>query len=305
MVEDNHRLLSLTVQEAGGRLDKYLADKLDDLSRSRVQALIREGQVRVDGRVRKPSYRLAGGEVLKVCIPPPKEVSLEPEAIPLDIIYEDEDILVVNKPAGMVVHPAAGHWQGTLVNALLGYMPGLASIGGELRPGIVHRLDKDTSGLVVVAKNDRAHRYLQRQFRARQVEKVYLALVEGVPKEPRGVIIAPIGRDPTQRKRMGVVTGGREAETEYRVERSFPQHSLLEVRPRTGRTHQVRVHLAYIGHPVVGDRVYGRRKPTVPLGRQFLHAQRLAFRLPKDDQSREFLVPLPADLIQVLELLER
>jgi 23S rRNA pseudouridine1911/1915/1917 synthase len=297
--------LSLTADEGGQRLDRYLADRLDSLSRSRVQALIREGQVRVDGQVQKPSYRLTGGEVLEVHIPPPREVSLEPEAIPLDIVYEDGDILVVDKPAGMVVHPAVGHQEGTLVNALLGYLPELASIGGELRPGIVHRLDKDTSGLVVVARNDSSHRDLQRQFQERQVEKVYLALVEGAPEEPRGAIIAPIGRDPAHRKRMAVVQGGREAETHYTVQRCFPHHSLLEVRPRTGRTHQVRVHLAYIGHPVAGDRVYGRRKPSLPLERQFLHARRLAFRLPEDGQRKEFSAPLPAELVQVLELLER
>jgi 23S rRNA pseudouridine1911/1915/1917 synthase len=240
-----------------------------------------------------------------VTVPPPEEIGLEAEHIPVTIIYQDADIIVVDKPAGLTVHPAPGHPQGTLVNALLAACPDLREISGTLRPGIVHRLDKDTSGLLVVAKNDRAMRSLQAQLKERQAHKTYLALVHGVPKPREGQIEAPIGRHPKNRKKMAVVEGGRESVTRYRVREEFPDgqgrggYALLEVEPVTGRTHQIRVHLAAIGHPIVGDTVYGRASKL--LGRQFLHAHRLGFRMPASGREIEFESPLPGDLRGVLE----
>jgi 23S rRNA pseudouridine1911/1915/1917 synthase len=226
---------------------------------------------------------------------------LAPEAIPLDIVYEDADLIVVNKPAGLVVHPAAGHAHGTLVHAILARCPDLAGIGGALRPGIVHRLDRDTSGLIVIAKNDAAQFALQRQFKNRTVEKVYLALVEGIPHQLHGRIEAPIGRDPRHRQRMAVVAhGGRPAQTDYRVVEVLGHHALIEVRPRTGRTHQIRVHLASLGYPVAGDRVYGRQRRLPALSRQFLHAWRLTLDLPSTGERRTFAASLPPDLRAVL-----
>jgi 23S rRNA pseudouridine1911/1915/1917 synthase len=244
----------------------------------------------------------AGSHVL-VRIPPPEPTALEPEAIPLSIIFENDDLLVVDKPAGMVVHPAAGHSRGTLVHAALAHAPSMVGIGGEGRPGVVHRLDRDTSGLILLAKNDQAHRWLQEQFRTRQVSKVYLALVDGCPPTPTGRIEASIGRDTTQRKHMAVVAPhkGRDAASEYRTLESFPQHTLLEVHPITGRTHQIRLHLAFLGCPVAGDTIYGQRKPTIPIKRHFLHAVYLSVSLPGESQPRTFEAPLPQELERVLE----
>jgi 23S rRNA pseudouridine1911/1915/1917 synthase len=286
------------------RLDKFLVTCLPEFSRSRLQDLIKDGMVTVDG---KPAGKV--GQVLEhpvevvVCIPPPLPSDLQAEDIPLEIIYENDDLLVINKPAGMVVHPAAGHHSGTLVNAALGHLPDLEGIGGEQRPGVVHRLDKETSGLILMAKNERAHRWLQDQFRLRRVEKVYLALVDGRPPSPAGRVEASIGRNPTQRRQMAVVSPakGREAISEYRTLESFSQHTLLEVHPITGRTHQIRLHLAFIGCPVVGDTVYGGRHPTLPLTRHFLHAYRLAIRLPNENTSHTFIAPLPEELVKTLE----
>ena len=289
----------------GGRLDQVLVRLLPEQSRSRVQHWIREGHVSVAGtRVTRPSLRLQGGETIAVDLPAASPTELRPESIALDVIYEDDDLLVVNKAAGMVVHPSPGHESGTLVHAVLGHAPDLAGVGGEIRPGIVHRLDRDTSGLIVVAKDERSLRALQDQFRLKSVEKVYQALVDGRPPTREGRVEAPIGRDSRHRQRMTVVPEGkgREAVTEYRVRESLPAHALLEARPRTGRTHQLRVHLAFLGCPVAGDRVYGLRKPTLDLQRQMLHAWKLRFRLPGQAAvEHTFEAPVPADMLIAIE----
>lgn len=285
------------------RLDKFLASCLPEYSRSRLQALIKLGMVTVGGRPASKAGQILDHEVrIEVFIPPPEPGELVPESIPLDIRFENEDILVVNKPAGMVVHPSAGHASGTLVHATLAHVPDLQGVGGELRPGIVHRLDKDTSGLILIAKNDQAHRWLQNQFRNRLVEKIYLALVDGAPPTRRGRIEAAIGRDPGQRKKMAVVPPGkgRPAISEYHTLESFPEHTLLEVHPITGRTHQIRLHLAYLGCPITGDTIYGRKKPSLPLVRHFLHAARLRIKLPGDELPQVFEAPLPPDLNEAL-----
>jgi len=295
-------------QSLGQRLDIYLVSRLPEFSRSRLQGLIKDGFVRIDGQViTKPSRELELGEQVQLRIPPPAPVGLEGEDIQLDIVFENHDLLVVNKPAGMVVHPSPGHDRGTLVHAVLGHAPDIAGIGGEERPGIVHRLDKDTSGLIVIAKNEQAHRALQDQFRNRSVEKIYLALVDGAPPTPAGRVETPIGRNTSHRKLMGVVPleRGRQAVTEYRTLERFPAHTLLEIHPLTGRTHQIRVHLAFLGCPVVGDGVYGKRRPTLEIGRQFLHAARLKIALPGEATPRDFEARLPDDLLQVLETLRR
>lgn len=273
------------------RLDKFLVTCLPDLSRSRIQNLIQEGRVTVDGiPPAKSGKMLEGYAVIQVNIPAPKTSELIPEFIPLDVVFENDDLLVVNKPAGMVVHPAAGHYSGTLVHAALAHTPEMQGIGGEQRPGIVHRLDKNTSGLILLAKNDKAHRFLQDQFRLRKIEKVYEALVDGAPPTPSGRIDAPVGRDPRERKKMAVVSvqKGRQAISEYHTTMSFPEHALLEVHPITGRTHQIRLHLAFLGCPVVGDTVYGRKHSTIPLNRHFLHAGKLTVQLPGEKSRRVF-----------------
>ncbi len=290
------------------RLDRFLSRQLPEFSRTRLQGLIEDGFVRVNGLViTKNGYKLVQDDRVEVRIPPPTTTTLIPESIPLEVIFENADVVVINKPAGMVVHPAAGHDRGTLVHALLGYLPDLEGIGGEERPGIVHRLDKETSGLMIVARNERAHRYLQDQFRSRRVEKTYLALVDGHPPTPFGRIEAPIGRDPAHRKRMAILSPdkGRQAVTEYRTLESFPSHTLLEVHPLTGRTHQIRLHLAFLGCPIVGDTVYGRKRPTLPVQRHFLHAWRLKIVLPGESQPRMFEVPLPDELMTILETLRK
>lgn len=293
-------------RETPERLDRFLVEQLQEFSRSRIQGLILDGFVDVDGRAaKKAGQTLEGGSRVTVRIPPPAPADLVAENIPLEILFENDDLLVVNKPAGMVVHPAAGHASGTLVNAVLGYDPGIEGIGGEERPGVVHRLDKETSGLILLARNERAHRWLQDQFRLREVEKIYLALVDGKPPTPAGRVEAHIGRDPSHRKRMAVVpeSRGREAISEYRTLESFEAHTLLEVHPLTGRTHQIRLHCAFLGCPIVGDEVYGRKKPSVPLDRHFLHAFRLKIVLPGERESRFFEAPLPDELEQVLDVL--
>ena len=288
------------------RLDKYLVTCLPDFSRSRLQALIKDGYVTVDGEpVHKTGKTLVLGNVLQVRVPPPTPTTLVPESILLDIVYESEDVIVVNKPAGMVVHPASGHTSGTLVHAALAHAPEMEGIGGEGRPGIVHRLDKNTSGIIILAKNDTTHRQLQEQFRSRDVEKIYLALVDGKPPSPTGRIEAPIGRDPSHRKQMAVVVlqKGRQAISEYRTLETFPQHTLLKIHPITGRTHQIRLHLSYLGCPIVGDTTYGRRKTSLPTDRHFLHAYRLKIKLPGDDQPHTFEAPLPEELERILKSL--
>ena len=295
-------------KEEKERLDVFLTTRLAECSRSRIQGLIKDGFVKVGGEtITKPGMDLETGEQVEIRIPPPIPSELIAEDIPLDIIFENEELVVVNKPAGMVVHPSPGHSSGTLVHAALGHIPDLEGIGGEERPGIVHRLDKDTSGLIVVAKNEQAHRWLQEQFKSRIVEKTYLALVDGRPPTPAGRVEAPIGRNTTHRKLMAVVPleKGREAVSEYHTLESFPEHTLLEVHPLTGRTHQIRVHLAFLGCPVAADMVYGKRKPTVELNRHFLHAHRLRIIFPGENQPRVLEAPLPPDLTHVLEQLRK
>ncbi len=288
------------------RLDHYLVDCLPGLSRARLQNLVKDGCVLVNGAPAKKSGQMLGhGALVEVWIPPSAPTTLIGEDIPLDIIFENDDLIVVNKPAGMVVHPAAGHSTGTLVHAVLGYDPEMEGIGGEERPGVVHRLDKDTSGLIVLAKNDQAHRWLQDQFRLRSVEKTYLALVDGKPPTSSGRVEAAIGRDPGHRKRMAIVSAakGRESSSEYKTVESFSEHTLLEFHPLTGRTHQIRLHCSFLGCPIVGDAVYGRRNPSIKIGRHFLHAYRLKITLPDEKEPRQFEAPLPKELQSVLEKL--
>jgi 23S rRNA pseudouridine1911/1915/1917 synthase len=285
--------------DLGTRLDRYVADQLPGLSRGTVQGLIESGRVRVDGQRRKPKFRMTPGEVVAVEIPPPRVDEILPDPIPLAVVYEDTDVIVVDKPAGMVVHPAPGHPRGTLANALVAHVPGIA-VGGSQRPGIVHRLDKDTSGLIVAAKTDRGRMSLVAQWEERSVEKTYLALVSGSVADGEAIIDAPIGRDSKNRQRMAVVRNGRPAVTRFRVVERFPNTTLLEISIETGRTHQIRVHLAFIGHPIIGDELYGRARATDPgLDRQFLHASALAFRLP-DGTALRLEAPLPEDLQTVL-----
>lgn len=302
----SERTLRFEAREVGGRLDHVLVEQVGDLSRNRLQKLIRKGLVTVDGSVvTKTGHSLEGGELVEVIIPAIAAPKLIPEDIPLEVVFENPDLLLVNKPAGMVVHPSPGHSRGTLVHAALAHAPDIRGVGGEARPGVVHRLDKDTSGLILLAKNDQSHQHLLRQFKERQVDKVYLALVDGEPPTPSGRVEAPIGRDPKRRKRMAVVPPGRgrEAISSYGTLERFQAYTLLEVRPETGRTHQVRVHMAYLGCPVVGDRVYGRRKPTISIGRHFLHAHRLMLSIVDGEPKRDFEAPLPDELEQVLERL--
>ncbi len=297
------RDLELVADHPDERLDAYLARVVPDLSRSHAQKLIESGQVTVNGRPAKPALRLTPGDRVYVRLPEPQPVTLTPEPLRLAVVYEDADLVVVDKPPGLTVHPAPGHPTGTLVNALLAHCTDLAGVNGDLRPGIVHRLDQDTSGLLVVAKNDGAQLALSRQFAGREVLKAYLALVVGRP-QPAGVIDAPIGRHPAQRKRMAVIAEGRPARTQYRVVAQFADAALVVALLETGRTHQVRVHFAAIGHPVVGDSVYGHRSPLV--ARQFLHAWRLGFRHPRSGAWLEFEAPLPDDLRAALaSLLQR
>jgi len=303
----NEQVFDFSVSGAGERLDKILAAHLPELSRTQAQRLIEEGRVAVNGQtVSRPALKLEQAVTVQVTLPAPAPTSHQAEDIPLEVVFENADILVINKPAGMVVHPAAGHASGTLVNAVLGHDPDLEGVGDEARPGIVHRLDKDTSGLIVVAKNDMAHRSLQRQFAERTIEKYYLALVDGFPPTDTGRIEAAIARDPQERKRMAIVSearGGKPALTEYRVVEKFKAHSLLECHLLTGRTHQIRLHLAHVLKcPIVGDTVYGRARPTLATGRQFLHAARLTLTLPRTRKRQTFTAPLPAELEHLLEL---
>jgi 23S rRNA pseudouridine1911/1915/1917 synthase len=306
--------------EAGERLDRALAPRLPELTRSAIRRLIDEGNARVDGQRVKSGHKLRPGERVEAVVPPPRPTDLTPEPIPLDIIFEDEDVLVINKPKGLVVHPAPGHGSGTLVHAVLAHAgEELSGIGGEERPGIVHRLDRDTSGLILVAKNDLAHESLQRQIAARSAERRYLAVVRGAPKFERAEVDACIGRHPTDRKRMAVLPSTaqpppRSALTGLQVLDRFPGFALLEARLQTGRTHQIRVHCAYIGHPVVGDPLYGPRlkDPNIPppvrraiegLHGQALHAYRLAFDHPRTGQRVTLTAPPPPDIQALLEAL--
>ncbi|GAB4431063.1 MAG: RluA family pseudouridine synthase [Chloroflexi bacterium OHK40] len=304
MSEPDTILLYASNDDAGDRLDRFVARMVADLSRSFVQQLVDDGLVRVNGRIARSSLPLRAGDMVAVTVPPPQPTTLTPEPIPLQIVYEDADVVVVDKPAGMVVHPAPGHTGGTLANALLARYPDM-QVNGGVRPGIVHRLDQDTSGLLVVARHDRAMQALTEQQRARRMLKIYLTVVEGRFKEPEGTIDAPIGRHPVDRLRMAVTTHGREARTHYRVIEELGAYTLLEVRLETGRTHQIRVHMLHRSRPIVGDPTYGGRRPRPSFGltRQFLHAHRLGFSHPTDGSWREFHSPLPADLEEALRRL--
>jgi 23S rRNA pseudouridine1911/1915/1917 synthase len=293
------KVYNFVVDKSGVRLDKFVGERCPELSRTHAQKLIGDGCITVNGRVAKASLKLSLGDKVDIVIPPTPLSPLSPEEIPLNIIYEDDDLLVVDKPAGLTVHPAPGHPGHTLLNAILSHYPHLIDISDSLRPGIVHRLDKDTSGVMLVAKNRVAQANLVNQFRARSVVKAYLVLVKGKLTPESGIIEAAIGRDPRNRKRMAVVSRGREARTEYRVVRYLGNYTLLEVTPETGRTHQIRVHLAAIGYPVVGDATYGVKSPH--LSRQFLHACRLGFNLPSTGEYVEFTSALPPDLEQALK----
>lgn len=303
---DGETLVFSYSQVSADRLDKFLVICLPEHSRSRLQGLIKDGQVQVNGAViTKTGFNVEPGSQIEVTLPPIQLTDITPEAIPLNIVFENDELIVIDKPAGMVVHPSAGHEQGTLVNAVLSHAPDMEGVGGELRPGIVHRLDKDTSGLILVAKNDSTLRWLQDQFRLRKVRKVYIALSDGHPPTPTGRIEAAIGRDPSLRKQMAIVSDekGRSSSSEYRVLESFAEHTLFEVHPETGRTHQIRLHLNLIGCPIVGDTVYGHKRPSLPLKRQFLHAARLTITLPGEKDTRTFESPLPPELQQMLETL--
>jgi 23S rRNA pseudouridine1911/1915/1917 synthase len=298
------RALDVDRGSAGSRLDRWLAGAVPELSRARLQALIEAGRVRVDGGAAKPSHRLRGGERVELEIPPPAPEALEPEPITLAVVHEDEAVLVLDKPAGMVVHPGAGHARGTLAAAVLAHAPSIAGVGGPRRPGIVHRLDKDTSGLLVMAKTQAAYEALTAQLAARTVRRVYLVVVHGRMATAQGVVDRPLGRDPRDRKRMAVVPAGkgRRAVTRWRVLERFAQFTFVEARLETGRTHQIRVHLASLGHPVAGDTVYGGRKRSLPIALDglALHAAELAFVHPVTQQGMEFRSPLPARIEQLL-----
>ena len=285
------------------RLDQFLARELPQFSRSRLQQLIRDGFVRLNGQATRPRDFVRAGDAIEVVEPPLQKTENRPEKIPLDVLFEDEDLIVVNKPAGLVVHPGAGHREHTLVNALLHHCSTLSGIGGEERPGIVHRLDKDTSGCIVVAKTDGAHRALSIQFAERTVEKVYLALVSGKMRRRSGVIEKNIGRHPVHRQQMSVQSSrGREARTEYRVLKASEQGSLVECRLHSGRTHQIRVHLHHVGHPVLGDKIYGR-KSNDRFPRQMLHAWKLGFEHPRTQEWKSFEAPLPNDFTEAMKTL--
>ena len=284
-----------TPDHAGARLDHYLAAQATALSRSRIQDLIKAGHVTLNGCATKASTRLRDGDTIALTEPPPVPSATLAENIALDVLFEDDDLIVLNKPAGMVVHPAAGNWQGTVVNALLHHCPALSGIGGEQRPGIVHRLDKETSGCLVAAKSDAAHQALSQQFAGREVTKIYLALAAGKFRETSGVLDGAIGRHPVHRKKMTVLEKGRASKTSYRVLAELPAGTLVECTLHTGRTHQIRVHLKHLGHPLLGDEVYGKR---AGFARQMLHAWRLGFTHPRTGGRMNFQSPIPADFIE-------
>lgn len=301
------RTLTATTESAGTRLDAFLAAQLPSLTRSAAARLIEGGFVTVDGRPAGKSVRLVGGETVSVTLPEAEEPEARPEDIPLDVVYEDGDVIVVNKPVGVVVHPAPGHPDGTLVNALLHHCAGsLSGIGGQMRPGIVHRIDRDTSGLIIAAKNDAAHLALAAQLADHTLARTYECLAVGNFREDSGTVDAPIGRHPVDRKRMAVVRqGGREAVTHWEVIARYPGVTHLRCRLETGRTHQIRVHLAYIGHPILGDTVYGAKKPVAGLTGQCLHAVGLRFIHPRTGEPVELTCPLPEEFVRMLEKLRR
>ena len=299
-------LLRASEESKNQRLDAFLASSLDGLTRSQATRLIESGEVAVNGRAVGKSYKLAGGEDIAVTLPEPEPVEAVPQDIPLDVVYEDADVIVVNKPSGMVVHPAPGHPDGTLVNALLYHCAGtLSGIGGALRPGIVHRIDRDTSGLIIAAKNDAAHQYLSAQLADHTLARTYECIVVGKLREDRGTVDAPIARHPTDRKRMAVVAGGREAVTHWEVIARYPGYTHVRCRLETGRTHQIRVHMAYIGHPILGDTVYGAKKEVPGLTGQCLHAVGLRFLHPRTHEVVELSCPLPDEFTRMLQKIRK
>ena len=297
-------VLLIDEEARGRRLDVFLADREKELSRSHIQKLIEGGAVLVNGRAVKANYKLRTGDSVEIHVPEAQAWKILPEAIPLDVLYEDEDIIVINKARGMVVHPAAGVSSGTLVNALLYHCKDLSGINGVIRPGIVHRLDKDTSGVMVAAKNDAAHVDLAEQIRLKTAHRIYQALVLGTIAEEKGVIRAPIGRHPTERKKMAVVPNGKEATTHFRVLERFSSYTFVECRLQTGRTHQIRVHMAYIGHPLLGDPKYGKKSPFAIEG-QALHSAELMLTHPRTKERLRFAATMPADMEEILRTLRR
>lgn len=297
-------LLRASEESKNQRLDAFLASSLDGLTRSQATRLIESGEVAVDGKSVSKSYKLAGGEDIAVTLPEPEPVEAVPQDIPLDVVYEDADVIVVNKPSGMVVHPAPGHPDGTLVNALLYHCAGtLSGIGGALRPGIVHRIDRDTSGLIIAAKNDAAHQYLSAQLADHTLARTYECIVVGKLREDRGTVDAPIARHPTDRKRMAVVAGGREAVTHWEVIARYPGYTHVRCKLETGRTHQIRVHLAWRNHPILGDTVYGHKKPELGQSSQCLHARELTFVHPRTGERMTVRCELPDYFTALLEKL--
>ncbi len=299
------RTLQALPEDAGERLDAFLARRLEDVTRSAAARLCQEGRVVSGGKPLAKNARLTGGETIQVTLPDPEAVEAVPQDIPLDVVYEDADVIVVNKPKGLVVHPAPGHPDGTLVNALLYHCgDSLSGIGGELRPGIVHRIDRDTSGLIIAAKNDYAHQKLSAQLQDHTLARTYACIVVGNLREDSGTVDAPIGRSPGDRKKMAVVPDGRRAVTHWEVVARYPGHTLLRCRLETGRTHQIRVHMAYIGHPILGDTVYGAKKAVPGLQGQCLHAVGLRFLHPRTGEAVELRCPLPESFLRQLEKLE-
>lgn len=307
MSENGLQRLTVSPEEAGVRIDKYLAEQLPDITRSYLQKLLKDGSVQMNGKPVKTSTKTAAGAVIELTIPDPEEPEILPEDIPLDILYEDSDVILINKPKDMVVHPAAGHYTGTLVNALMYHCKGdLSGINGVLRPGIVHRIDKDTTGVLIVCKNDKAHNALAEQLKEHSITRKYRAIVCGNLKEDEGTVDAPLGRHPQDRKKMAIVrTGGKRAVTHYRVLERFGNYTYIECQLETGRTHQIRVHMASLGHPLLGDEIYGRVKSPFKLEGQTLHAMVLGFIHPTTGEYMEFEAPLPEYFEKLLEKLRR
>ena len=293
---------TIFVKEENVRLDVYISNEYKDLSRTMVQKLIEDGNIQVNGNIKKISYKVQIGDKIEMKLPESREVDLKPQEIPIEIIYEDNDIIVVNKPKGMVVHPANGNPDGTLVNAIMAKCKdSLSGIGGELRPGIVHRLDKDTSGLLIVAKNDKAHINMSEQIKNREVKKIYIALVRGIVAEDEATINMPIGRSTKDRKKMAISKSGKEAITHFKVLKRYPKYTLLEIKIDTGRTHQIRVHMAEIGHPVIGDTVYSNGKNEFGVEGQMLHAKSLDFKHPVTDKQMYLEAEIPKYFKDILE----
>lgn len=307
MSHNENETLLIDLFDAGQRLDKCLASRLPGFSRNRIQQLIAQGCVALEGAtITDPARKVKPAETYTLSVPPLQPLNVKPAPIALSIVYEDGDIIILNKPAGLTVHPGPGHMDDTLVNALLAHCgDSLSGIGGVMRPGIVHRIDKDTSGLLVVAKHDAAHKHLAAQLAARTLKRQYLAVVKGVPRPPSGSVNAPIGRSPANRKKMAVVSGGRQALTYYSTEKTFKSATLLRCELETGRTHQIRVHLTHIGYPLIGDPVYGRKGKIFDFPRQALHAAQLALLHPISGKKMEFLSELPQDMVKLLEDLAR